>query len=132
MMQRFACLFARPAALSQQLTASDDPSKSQIKRDLHALQALAEQMLSPAARRIGTAGPGRGHLGGHRRDRAHQGPRAMRRHIKRMANCLARENTEPLQTLLAARDQKARQAAARGTTSSSAGGRGSSTRATPR
>jgi ribosome-associated protein len=54
--------------------------------------------------------------------------RAMRRHIKRIANCLARENTEPLQTLVDAREEKAR-AAARCTTRWSAGASGSSRRA---
>mgnify|MGYP003561740327 FL=1 len=38
--------------------------------------------------------------------------RALRRHYKRIANCLARENSEPLKSLLIARDARAREASA--------------------
>jgi ribosome-associated protein len=38
--------------------------------------------------------------------------RALRRHYKRIANCLAREDAEPLHTLLAQRDAQAQAAAA--------------------
>ncbi len=89
------------------------PSKSSRKRERLALQDLAAEML----------GLPRGDLDGlglsadtwtaidetaRIKDR-----RAMRRHIKRVANCLARENTEPLQALLDARAEQARQATAR-------------------
>lgn len=89
------------------------PSKSAIKREHLALQALAEQLaaLPPADwDALGFGEATRVAL-----DETHRikDRRALRRHYKRIANCLARENTEPLTDLLAARETHAREAAAR-------------------
>jgi ribosome-associated protein len=89
------------------------PSKSQVKRELHALQALAEQLTRLP--RADVAGLGLGEATWVAIDETARikDQRALRRHFKRIANCLARENTEPLQALLAAREQHAREAASR-------------------
>ena len=88
----------------------DGPSKSQIKRDLHALQALAEEMLSLPRAELERLGLGEATWVAIDETARIKDRRALRRHFKRIANCLARENTEPLQDLLATRDQKAREA----------------------
>ena len=91
----------------------EGPSKSAIKREHLALQTLAEQLseLPPAdwdALGFGEATRAALDETARIKDR-----RALRRHYKRIANCLARENTEPLTDLLAAREAHAREAAAR-------------------
>ncbi|KAA6186991.1 DUF615 domain-containing protein [Thiohalocapsa marina] len=92
---------------------SEGPSKSQVKRDLHALQTLAEELTRLP--RADLEGLGLGEATWRAIDETSRikDQRALRRHYKRIANCLARENTEPLQDLLAAREQHARDAAAR-------------------
>jgi ribosome-associated protein len=91
----------------------DGPSKSQVKRDLHALQALAEQMLSLPRAELERLDLGEATWVAIDETARIKDQRALRRHFKRIANCLARENTEPLQALLATRDQKAREASTR-------------------
>jgi ribosome-associated protein len=89
------------------------PSKSARKRELHALQDLAEEMLGLPRAELERLDLGADTWVAIDETARIKDRRAMRRHIKRVANCLARENTEPLQTLVDAREQKARQAAAR-------------------
>jgi len=91
----------------------DGPSKSQVKRDLHALQVLAEQMLALPRAELEPLELGEATWVAIDETARIKDRRALRRHFKRIANCLARENTEPLQALLAARDQQAREASTR-------------------
>jgi ribosome-associated protein len=89
------------------------PSKSQVKRDLHALQAMAEQLVSLPRAELQRLDLGEATWVAIDETARIKDIRALRRHYKRIANCLARENTEPLHALLAARDQKAREASTR-------------------
>ena len=91
----------------------DGPSKSQVKRDLHALQGLAEQMVSLPRAELERLNLDEATWVAIEETARIKDIRALRRHYKRIANCLARENTEPLQDLLAARDQEAREASTR-------------------
>jgi len=91
----------------------DGPSKSQVKRDLHALQAMAEQMVSLPRAELQRLNLGEATWVAIDETARIKDLRALRRHYKRIANCLARENTEPLHDLLDAREQRAREASAR-------------------
>jgi ribosome-associated protein len=89
------------------------PSKSRVKRELHALQDLAEQMVAlPRAelQRLDFGDATREAIDETARIKDR---RALRRHYKRIANCLARENTEPLRDLLAARERASREVSVR-------------------
>lgn len=89
------------------------PSRSQIKREHLALQDLAEQLLALPCRLLeGLSLSEATWVAIHETARI-KDQRALRRHYKRIANCLARENTEPLQALLAQREAQARAATAR-------------------
>ncbi len=92
---------------------SEGPSKSARKRERLALQDLAEDMLGLPHAQLDGLGLGADTWVAIEETARIKDRRAMRRHVKRVANCLARENTEPLQALLDARQQKARLAAAR-------------------
>jgi ribosome-associated protein len=100
-------------ALEFEDDAPEGPSKSARKRERHALQDLAEEMLGLPRAQLDGLGLSADIWVAIEETARIKDRRAMRRHIKRVANCLARENTEPLQTLLDARDQNARMAAAR-------------------
>ncbi|TVQ85112.1 MAG: DUF615 domain-containing protein [Chromatiaceae bacterium] len=92
---------------------ADSPSKSAVKRDLLALQDLAAQIAQlPAAElaALDLSAATRAALAETARIRDR---RALRRHYKRIANCLAREHTAPLHTLLAARAAQAQADSAR-------------------
>jgi ribosome-associated protein len=91
----------------------EGPSKSQIKRELHALQGLAEQLTRLPKADVEGLGLGEATWAAIDETARIKDQRALRRHYKRIAKCLARENTEPLQDLLAAREQHAREAASR-------------------
>jgi ribosome-associated protein len=91
----------------------EGPSKSQVKRELHALQALAEQLVALPRAQLQDLGFGESTWAAIDETARIKDRRALRRHYKRIANCLARENTEPLQDLIAARDEQARLAGAR-------------------
>jgi len=93
--------------------APAEPSKSARKRERLALQDLAEEMLGLPRAELEGLGLGADTWVAIDETARIKDRRAMRRHIKRVANCLARENTEPLQTLLDARAEKTLQAAAR-------------------
>lgn len=95
---------SEPASEQDQALA---PSKSAIKRDLQALQAMAEEIAHlPAAALTGLdlGEPTRAALAETARIRDR---RALRRHYKRIAHCLAREHQAPLRALLAARAAQA-------------------------
>ena len=91
----------------------EGPSKSQVKRELHALQALAERLVALP----------RGELERLRLSEATwvaidetariKDLRALRRHYKRIAKLLAREDMEAVETLMQEKDTLAREAAAR-------------------
>jgi ribosome-associated protein len=89
------------------------PSKSARKRERLALQDLAEEMLRLPRAALEGLGLGADTWVAIDETARIKDRRAMRRHVKRVANCLARENTEPLQALLDARERQSRQAAAR-------------------
>lgn len=91
----------------------DGPSKSRVKRELHALQAMAEQMVSLPRAELERLGLGEATWAALDETARIKDRRALRRHYKRIANCLARENTEPLADLLATREREARAAGAR-------------------
>ncbi|MCF7992801.1 MAG: DUF615 domain-containing protein [Thiohalocapsa sp.] len=93
--------------------AREGPSKSQVKRDLHALQTLAEEMLALPRAELEQLDLGETTWVAIDETARISDRRAMRRHIKRIAKCLARENTEPLAALLAARERGSREASAR-------------------
>jgi len=93
--------------------AHEGPSKSQVKRDLHALQTLAEEMLALPRAELERLDLGETTRVAIDETARISDRRAMRRHIKRIAKCLARENTEPLAALLAARERGSREASAR-------------------
>ncbi|WP_058555298.1 ribosome biogenesis factor YjgA [Thiohalocapsa sp. ML1] len=90
-----------------------EPSKSARKRERFALQDLAEEMLGLPRAELMRLDLSPDTWVAIDETARIKDRRAMRRHIKRVANCLARENTEPLQALLGAREENARQAAAR-------------------
>jgi ribosome-associated protein len=88
-------------------------SKSARKRERHALQDLAEEMLALPRAELERLGLGPDTWVAIDETVRIKDRRAMRRHIKRVANCLARETIEPLQALLDTREQQARRAVAR-------------------
>ena len=90
----------------------EGPSKSSIKREMHALQDLAERMVALPRAELERLDLGESTWAAIDETARIKDRRALRRHYKRIANCLARENTEPLQDLLFAREEAARQAAA--------------------
>jgi ribosome-associated protein len=93
--------------------APEAPSKSARRRERLALQDLAEEMLALPRAELEGLGLGADTWVAIDETARIRDRRAMRRHVKRVANCLARENTEPLQALLDAREERSRQAAAR-------------------
>jgi ribosome-associated protein len=93
--------------------AGEEPSKSARKRERLALQDLAEEMLGLPRAALEGLGLGPDTWAAIDETARIKDRRAMRRHVKRVANCLARENTAPLQALLDARAEQARQATAR-------------------
>jgi ribosome-associated protein len=88
------------------------PSRSQIKRDHLALQTLAEQLLALPRDLLRGLSLGESTWAAIDETARIKDRRALRRHYKRIANCLARENTEPLQSLLEQRAAQDRQAVA--------------------
>ena len=93
--------------------AEPAPSKSARKRERLALQDLAEEILGLPRVELEGLGLGADTWVAIDETARIKDRRAMRRHVKRVANCLARENTEPLQALLEARAERALQATAR-------------------
>lgn len=88
------------------------PSRSQIKRDHLALQALAEQLLALPRDLLQGLSLGESTWAAIDETARIKDRRALRRHYKRIANCLARENTEPLQSLLEQRAAQERKGVA--------------------
>ncbi len=103
-----------PATDDPELDVDDArPSRSQIKREHLALQTLAEQLLGLPRRLLEELSLSEATWGAINETARIKDQRALRRHYKRIANCLARENIEPLQGLLARREAQARAASAR-------------------
>jgi len=94
-------------------SVDERPSRSQIKREHQALQALAEQLLALPRPLLEALALSEATWVAIDETARIKDRRALRRHYKRIANCLARENTEPLQALLAQREAQARAASAR-------------------
>ncbi|MBK5940816.1 ribosome biogenesis factor YjgA [Halochromatium roseum] len=94
-------------------TDDKKPSRSQIKREHLALQSLAEQLLTLPRRLLEELSFSELTWVAINETARIKDQRALRRHYKRIANCLARENTEPLQALLEQREAQARAATAR-------------------
>lgn len=92
---------------------SDKPSRSQIKREHQALQALAEQLVTLPRSELERLSFGEKTWTALDETARIKDQRALRRHYKRIANCLAGEDTKPLQALLAQRKAHAQAAAAR-------------------
>lgn len=88
------------------------PSRSRRRREHRALQTLAEQLLALPRGELEGLGFGERTWAAIDETARISDPRALRRHVKRVANCLARENTRPLQDLLEARAAQVRGAAA--------------------
>lgn len=89
------------------------PSRSQVKREHLALQALAEQLVALPRATLERLSFGEATWIAIDETARIKDQRALRRHYKRIANCLTRENTEPLQALLAQRAVQARASSAR-------------------
>ncbi len=89
------------------------PSRSQIKREHEALQVLAEQLVALPRAQLEALSFGETTWTALDETARIKDQRALRRHYKRIANCLARENTAPLQALLAQREAQTRAASAR-------------------
>ncbi len=103
-----------PVTDDPELDADDArPSRSQIKREHLALQGLAEQLLALPRALLEELSLSEVTWTAIDETARIKDQRALRRHYKRIANCLARENTEPLQALIARREAQARAASAR-------------------
>jgi ribosome-associated protein len=103
-----------PATNDPELDSRDArPSRSQVKRKHLALQTLAEQLLALPRQLLEQLSLSEATWVAIDETARIKDQRALRRHYKRIANCLARENTEPLQALLEQRDAQARAASAR-------------------
>jgi len=95
------------------LEADERPSRTRIKRDHLALQGLAEQLAGLPRAELEALSLGEGTWAAIDETARIKDQRALRRHYKRIANCLSREDTEPLQALLTQREAQAQAAAAR-------------------
>jgi ribosome-associated protein len=91
----------------------EGPSKSQIKRELHALQALAERLIALPRGELERLGLSEATWVAIDETARIKDLRALRRHYKRIAKLLAREDMEAVETLMQEKDTLARQAAAR-------------------
>jgi ribosome-associated protein len=91
----------------------EGPSKSQIKRELHALQALAERLIALPRGELERLGLSEATWVAIDETARIKDLRALRRHYKRIAKLLAREDMEAVETLMQEKDTLAREAAAR-------------------
>lgn len=94
-------------------TLAEGPSKSQVKRELHALQELAERLVSlprTELERLNLSGATWAAVDetGRIKDL-----RALRRHYKRIANLLVKEDMEAVEVLMDEKDRLKREDAAR-------------------
>ena len=91
----------------------EGPSKSAIKREHHALQDLARQLPRLPRAELETLALDDKTWEAIDETARIKDKRALARHYKRIANCLARLDQEPLRILLARREQAERAASAR-------------------
>lgn len=91
----------------------DGPSRSQIKREHRALQELAERLLALPRAELQRLSLSEATWVAIDETARIRDPRALRRHYKRIANLLEREDPEPIVALTAAQEALSRQAAAR-------------------
>lgn len=102
-----------PASDREATPSDQSPSRSQIKREHQALQVLAEQLVQLPRAELERLSLSEASWAAIDETPRIKDQRALRRHFKRIANCLAREDTEPLQALMAQREARARAASAR-------------------
>jgi ribosome-associated protein len=88
------------------------PSKSQVKRELHALQALAERLVSLPRAELERLRLSEATWAAIEETSRIKDLRARRRHFKRIAKLLAREDMKAVDALMHEREETARQAAA--------------------
>ena len=89
------------------------PSKSQVKRELHALQALAERMTAMPQSEVELLGLSEATRAAMDETARVKDQRARRRHFKRIAKLLAKEDMEAVHALVDEKASRAREAAAR-------------------
>lgn len=89
------------------------PSRSQIKREHRSLQELAERLLALPRAELQRLSLSEATWVAIDETARIRDPRALRRHYKRIANLLEREDPEPIVALTAAQEALSRQAAAR-------------------
>jgi ribosome-associated protein len=91
----------------------EGPSRSQVKREHRALQDLAERLLALPRAELERLRLSEATWVAIDETARIRDPRALRRHYKRIANLLEREDPEPIAALTAAREALARQTSAR-------------------
>jgi len=91
----------------------EGPSKSQIKRELHAVQDLAERLVSLPRAELETLALSEVVWAAIEETARIKDHRALRRHYKRIAKLLAKENMEAVDALTHAQDRLKQEAAAR-------------------
>jgi ribosome-associated protein len=89
------------------------PSKSQVKREMHALQDLAERLVGLPRAELERLSLGGATWAAIDETSRIKDLRALRRHYKRIAKLLAREDTDAVEALMGEKDALARDAAAR-------------------
>ncbi len=89
------------------------PNKSRIKRERHALQAMAESIAHLPEHALAPLGLGEATWEALRETARIKDQRALRRHYKRIANCLEREHTGSIEELLESRAEAKRRSEAR-------------------
>jgi ribosome-associated protein len=94
-------------------TGDQAPSKSRIKREHLALQAMAETIAHLPEADLAPLGLGEATWEALRETCRIKDPRALRRHYKRIANCLEREHRGPITELLERQAEAKRRSAAR-------------------
>lgn len=94
---------------------SDDtrPSRSEVKREHQALQVLAEQLIALPRNVLEGLSLGPSTWTAIDETARIKDRRALKRHYKRIANCLAREKIEPLREVLEQREAQSREVTAR-------------------
>jgi ribosome-associated protein len=91
----------------------EGPSKSQIKRELHAVQALAERLVALPRAELVRLRLSEGTWAAIDETARIKDLRALRRHYKRIAKLLMREDMDAVEALMQEKDTLAREAAAR-------------------
>jgi ribosome-associated protein len=91
----------------------EGPSKSQVKREMHALQELAERLVSLPREELEPLGLGEATWAAIEETPRIKDKRALRRHYKRIAKLLAKDEGEAVEALVNKKERMEREAAAR-------------------